>query len=164
VRALRDELVGRTLRPMRDPGDALETADWLATQTRGLRDRVAVTHRIHQEAYGDWYRETKRVSEDRLRREQRRAEQDALDAAIDDVSSVLRDLLALTADIDAPILNEEARQAISEVARELSAGADTRIIACLGEIERSRRRLRANANVLLTLEQVFLALYRHLWA
>jgi hypothetical protein len=36
------------------------------------------------------------------------------------------------------------------------------IIRSLSDIERCRRRLRGNANVLLTLEEVFLALYRAL--
>jgi len=160
VRELRDELVRRTIQPLRDPGEALEAAEWLATQTRGLRDRVAVTHKIHQDAFKDWYRETKRVADDRLRREQRRAEQDALDAAVDDIASVLRDLLVAIRDPDAPLVNEEARTAIAVRASELSPDVSARIIGALGEIERARRRLRLNANVVLSLETVFLALYR----
>ena len=46
--------------------------------------------------------------------------------------------------------------------KRLGPGADARIIAAMGDIERSRRRLRSNANVLLSLEEVFLSLYRGL--
>jgi DNA polymerase-3 subunit delta' len=162
VRELRAEIVERAIRPMRDPGDALEAAEWLASQTRGLRDRVADEHRAEWEAFHQWKSETKTVADQRLRREQRRAEQDALEASIDDISSVLRDLLVLMRDPDGAVLNEEERGALSERAAALRPGAEARVIACLGEIERARRRLRGNANVLLTLEEVFLSLYRAL--
>jgi DNA polymerase III subunit delta' len=158
VRELRAEIVQRAIRPLRDPGDALEAAEWLALQTRGLRDRVAEEHKAEWEAFHQWKSETKTVADQRLRREQRRAEQDALEASIDDISSVLRDLLVLARDPSADVLNEEQRDALSERAAGLGSGAEARIIGCLGEIERARRRLRGNANVLLTLEEVFLSL------
>jgi hypothetical protein len=91
-----------------------------------------------------------------VRREQRRAEQDALEASLDDIASVLRDLLVAGADRAPPLLNEEHREAIVRRAAELGPHAAPRVVACLGEVERARRRLRANANVLLALEAVFL--------
>jgi DNA polymerase-3 subunit delta' len=160
--ALRAELVARALAPLRDAGEALESAEWLAGKTKELRERVAAAHRADQAAYADWYRETKRTTEDRVRREQRRAEQDALEAAVDDVASVLRDLLAVGRDPTAELLNEGSRDAIVARGARLGASSEARVIACLTDIERCRRRLRANANVALTLEDLFLSLYRHL--
>ena len=162
ARALRSELVARVVAPLRDGGDALETAEWLAAKMKELRDRVADVQKEEQELYKDWTKEPKRVADDRLRREQRRAEQDALEASVDDIASVLRDLLVAYRDPEAPVLNEEARSGIVERAQHLRPGAEARIIAGLTEIEQSRRRLRSNANVLLTLESIFLALYRQL--
>jgi DNA polymerase-3 subunit delta' len=160
ARELRAEIVERAIRPLNDPGDALEAAEWLASKTRELREHVADVDRAEREAFKDWKNETKTVADQRLRREQRRAEQDALEASIDDISSVLRDLLVLVRDPSAALLNEEDRDALVERAATFSTGAEARIIGCLGEIERSRRRLRGNANVLLTLEEVFLSLYK----
>ena len=158
ARELRAEIVQRVLRPLRDPGDAIDAAEWLGAQTRALRDNVAAAHAAQHEAYKEWYSETKRVSDDRLRREQRRAEQDALDAAVDDIASVLRDLVAAKRDPDASLINEEHRRAIVE--RAASVGSEAQLLSCLTDIERCRRRLRANTNVALTLEEIFLALYR----
>jgi len=158
ARALRAQVVERVLTPLRDPGDAIDAAEWLGTQTRRLRDDVAAAHAFDLEAYKQWSSETKRASDDRLRREQRRAEQDALDAAVDDIVSVLRDTVAVNRDADAPLINEEHRRAIVERGRD--ASSEARLLGCLADIERSRRRLRANTNVALTLEEVFLALYR----
>jgi hypothetical protein len=90
----------------------------------------------------------------------RRAEQDALEAVVDDVVSVLRDLVVVLRDEDGEILNERVRDALVARAAQLGPGAEARLIAALGEIERCRRRLRANANVLLTLEALFLAVFR----
>jgi DNA polymerase-3 subunit delta' len=162
TRELRGELVARVLQPMRDPGDALEAAEWLALQTRGLRDRVAEEHRAEWDAFQHWRNETKTVADQRLRREQRRAEQDALEASIDDIASVLRDLVVLIRDPDGDILNSDAHDALLARAGALRSGADAGLIASLGEIELARRRLRGNANVLLTLEEVFLSLYKAL--
>ena len=161
ARSLRDELVERVIRPLRDPGEALEAAEWLFGKTRELRERVASERRVTDDAYQDWYREPKRAADERMRREQRRAEQDALEAAVDDVSSVLRDLLAVLHDEDSDVLNEPARTSLIKRARGLGTGADARIITALAEVERCRRRLRVNANVLLTLEGLFLSLYRY---
>ena len=160
ARELRAEIVDRAIRPLHDPGDALEGAEWLASKTRDIRDHVADVHRAEREAFKDWKSETKTEADQRLRREQRRAEQDALEASIDDIASVLRDLLVLVRDPDAALLNEEQRDPLVERARSMRPGAEARIIGCLGEIERARRRLRGNANVLLTLEEVFLSLYK----
>jgi DNA polymerase-3 subunit delta' len=162
ARALRDELVARVVTPLRDGGDALEAAEWLSGKTRELREKVADDRRVDPEFYKQWTNEPKRVADDRLRREQRRAEQDALEASVDDVASVLRDLLIACRDPEADMLNEDSRGAIVSRAAALRPGAESRIITCLGEIEQSRRRLRSNANVLLTLESVFLSLYRQL--
>jgi DNA polymerase-3 subunit delta' len=162
ARTLRDELVQRVVAPLRDPGEALEAAEWLFGKTRELRERVASQRHASDEAFRDWYREPKRTADERARREQRRAEQDALEAAVDDVSSVLRDLLAVRQDGDTEVLNEPARAGLIERAGGLGPGAEARIITALAEIERCRRRLRLNANVLLTLESLFLALYRQL--
>lgn len=161
ARALRDELVQRVIAPLRDPGEALEAAEWLAGKTRELRDRVAADRRAVDAEYREWYREPKRTADERVRREQRRAEQDALEAAIDDVASVLRDLLAARCDPDAQLLNEDVRGPLTERAGQLGPSAEPQLITALGEVERCRRRLRANANVLLTLEELFLALYRY---
>ena len=160
--AVRAELVHRVLDPPSDPGVALEAAEWLAGQTKRLRDRVAVAHADRLEEHKHWYSETKRVADERLRREQRRAEQDALDSAVDDIASVLRDLLVAALDEDAPLLNEDMRAEIVGRARSLDAARVPRLIACIQDVERTRRRLRANANVLLSLEEAFLSLYRHL--
>lgn len=164
TRELRGELVTRALQPMRDPGDALEVAEWLALQTRSLRDRVAEQRRAEWDELRQWQSETKAVADQRLRREQRRAEQDALEASIDDVASVLRDLVVLAHDPEGDILNTDERGALVERVRRLRTGAEARMIAALGEIELARRRLRGNANVLLTLEEVFLSLYKALSA
>ena len=86
---------------------------------------------------------------------------EALEAAVDDVSSVLRDLLAVLGSEDAELLNESIRAKLVQQAGALSAGAQGRIVAALSEVERCRRRLRLNANVLLTLEELFLALFRY---
>lgn len=160
ARALRRELVERVLEPLGDPGDALEAAEWLAQRTRQIRERVAAEHAEHAEEYKQWFRETKRTADDRLRREQRRAEQDALDAAIDDIASVLRDLILAYADPDAQLVNDDHREPIVERVRSLGPGGDASLIGCSMRIERCRRRLRANANVLLTLEEIFLSLFR----
>jgi DNA polymerase-3 subunit delta' len=158
----RSEIVERVLRPLRDPGDALEAAEWLATTTKEIRDQVAVEHKAEQDAFHQWRNESKTASDQRLRREQRRAEQDSLEASVDDIASVLRDLLVLVRDGNAEVLNEDARPAIARRAQGLPTGADARIISCLSEIERARRRLRANANVVLTLESIFLSLFQAL--
>ncbi len=162
ARVLRDEIVAKTLAPIRDAGEALEGAEWLAARMREMRDRVGEEHKAEKEAFREWLNETKTVSDARLRREQRRAEQDALEASIDDIASVLRDLLVVLRDPAAPVLNEECRVELVTRANELPDGIDARIIGCLSDIERARRRLRSNANVLLTLEDVFLSLYRAL--
>jgi DNA polymerase III subunit delta' len=160
ARELRAEIVERVIRPLHDPGEALEAAEWLASKTRELREHVADVDRAEREAFKDWKNETKTVADQRLRREQRRAEQDALEASIDDISSVLRDLLVLVRDPSAALLNEEERAVLVERAASFRPGAEARLIGCLGEIEHARRRLRGNANVLLTLEEVFLSLYK----
>jgi DNA polymerase-3 subunit delta' len=159
---MRTDVVNKALEVLRDPGDALEAAGWLAARTKQLRDRVAEEHDADREAFGKFRQETKAVADQRLRREQRRAEQDALDESIDDIASVLRDVLVLWRDPQADVLNEDAREVMASRVQGLHAGADARIIAAMGDIERSRRRLRSNANVLLSLEEVFLSLYRGL--
>jgi DNA polymerase-3 subunit delta' len=160
ARALRDEIVTLVLTSLRDPGEALEAAEWLAGRMREVRDRVAVEHKAEKEAFREWFNETKAIGDQRLRREQRRAEQDALETSIDDIASVLRDLVAVVHDPSANTLNETARVQLVERAAQLGDANEARIITCLGAIERARRRLRANANVLLTLEDIFLSLYR----
>lgn len=160
AREMRTQVVDLAIRPMHDPGDAIEAAEWLAAQTRDIREHVADVHRAEREAFKDWKSETKTDADQRLRREQRRAEQDALEASIDDIASVLRDLLVLVRDPSADLLNAEQCDALTQRAAGLRPGAEARIIGALGEIERSRRRLRGNANVLLTLEEVFLSLYK----
>jgi DNA polymerase-3 subunit delta' len=162
TRELRTELVERVLQPLHDPGDALEAAEWLASKTREMRDRVAEEHKAEWDAFHQWRSETKTIADQRLRREQRRAEQDALEASVDDIASVLRDLIVVLHDPDGNVLNEEARTILADRAQRLRPGADARIVAALGDIERCRRRLRGNANVLLTLEEVFLSLYKGL--
>ena len=162
ARRLRDEIVERVIAPLRDPGEALEAAEWLFSRMKEIRDHVAEEHRAEREAFKDWKGESKTVADQRLRREQRRAEQDALEASIDDVASVLRDLVVLSANAEATVLNEDATEALRGRAAQLAPGAAARIIGCLGDIERARRRLRANANVLLTLEDVFLAVHKAL--
>jgi DNA polymerase-3 subunit delta' len=162
ARALRTELVARALQPFADPGEALEAAEWLHGKTRDIRERVAAEHRAEHDAFQQWQSETKAVADQRLRREQRRAEQDALEASIDDIASVLRDLLVLSKDTSTDVLNEDERDALARRAEDLPAHSDADIVNSLGEIEQARRRLRANANVLLTLESVFLSLYRSL--
>lgn len=157
---MRTDVVDKVLEVMHDPGDALEAAAWLNARTKDIRERVAEEHKAEREAFKDFRKETNAVADQRLRREQRRAEQEALDESIDDIASVLRDLLVLRADPGAPVLNEAAREPLVERASSLTASADARIIGALGDIERSRRRLRSNANVLLTLEEIFLSLYR----
>lgn len=159
---LRDELVDRVVDPLRDPGEALEAAEWLAGKTKEIRERVAADRRAADVEYAQWYKEAKRTADDRVRREQRRAEQDALEAAIDDVASVLRDLLAVASDENADVLNEGVRARLGARAAGLGPHPEARIVSALTEVERCRRRLRANANVLLSLEELFLALYRHL--
>lgn len=158
ARDRRAELLGHVLRPPADPGRALEAAGWLAEQGKAVRGRVAEAHEAVAEEYADWYQESKTVARDRLRREQRRAEQDALEAALDDVAAALRDVLAAAADPDATLLCEDQRAGIESLARVLGPRAPERVLPCLDEVERARRRLRANANVLLALEQVFLTL------
>jgi len=158
ARTLRSELVARIVTPLRDGGDALEAAEWLSGKARELRDRVVVD----DDSLKDWLKESARVAAERKRREQRRAEQDALEASVDDIASVLRDLLVAYRDPEGVVMNEDARADIVARARGLRPGAEARILAGLGEIEQSRRRLRSNANVLLTLESIFLALYRNL--
>ena len=160
ARKLRDELVERTVSPLRDPGEALETAEWLASKMKVIRDRVAEEHKAAREAFDT--KESKTVSDQRMRREQRRAEQDAIEASIDDIASVLRDLVVLSKNPDAVVLNGDARTLLADRASHLPAGADAKIIGCLGDIERARRRLRNNANVLLTLEDVFLSVHKAL--
>ena len=162
ARQLRDAIVSRALVDLPDPGAALEAAEWLAAQTKDIKDHVASEHRAQRDAFKDWIKETKAVADQRLRREQRRAEQDALEASVDDIASVLRDLLVLVRDPSAPLLNEEARDVLVERVRSLGPGAEPRIIGALSDIEHARRRLRANANVLLTLEDIFLSLFRAL--
>lgn len=160
ARELRRQVVARTLDPPTDPGEALEAAEWLSTQTKTIRDKVAVEHATEREELRDWIQETKRVADDRLRREQRRAEQDALEAAFDDIASVLRDLTCLVADPEATVLNVDVREDLVRRADTLGPDAGASVIACLSDLEAARRRLRANANVLLTLEDVFLSLHR----
>lgn len=162
ARDRRRALADRVLTRPRDPGDALEAAEWLSSQTRSIRDRVAGAHKADLDEHGDWYRETKKAADDRLRREQRRAEQDALESALDDVTSLLRDLLAASQDPSAPLLNEDLRAAVSARAAELGPARAPALLACLGEVDEVRRRLRSNTNVLLSLERVFLALQERL--
>src|SRR5439155_25617315 len=123
ARQLRAEIVQRVITPLRDPGDAIDAAEWLGAQTKRLRENVAAEHAAQQEMYKDWFSETKRVSDDRLRREQRRTEQDALDAAVDDIVSVLRDVVVAKQDPAAPLINEEHRKAIVERAGGASSEA-----------------------------------------
>jgi DNA polymerase-3 subunit delta' len=158
ARDLRNAIVERVITPPRDAGDAIDAAEWLGAQTKRLRDDVAVEHAAHAELYKDWSSETKRSSDERLRREQRRAEQDALDAAVDDIVSVLRDLVVASRDPNAALINSEHRAAIVE--RAAAVPSESHVLSCLKDIERSRRRLRANTNVPLTLEEIFLAVYR----
>jgi DNA polymerase-3 subunit delta' len=159
---MRADVVTKALEVLHDPGDALEAAAWLAGRTKELRDRVAEEHAADREAFGKFRQETKAVADQRLRREQRRAEQDALDESVDDIASVLRDVLVLHADPQAEVLNEDHRGLLAERVAKLPADAAARVIGAMGDIERCRRRLRANANVLLTMEEVFLALHRGL--
>jgi DNA polymerase III subunit delta' len=154
----------RVLQPLADPGEALEAAEWLAATTKQIRERVAAEHRVEQDDLHQWRNETKASADQRLRREQRRAEQDALEASVDDIASVLRDLVVLVKDPGADVLNVHAKDVLANKAAQLgrSPGAAARLIGCLSEIERARRRLRSNANVLLTLESIFLSLQRAL--
>ena len=158
----RDELVDRVLEPTPDPGAALEVAEWLLGRARGVRDRVADEHKATMEEYADWYQEAKGLADQRLRREQRRAEQDALEAALDDISSVLRDLAALAGGGAPPLVNETIGPRLQRRASELGPASIPRLLTCLGDVEQARRRLRLNANVQLALEQVFLSVYEHL--
>lgn len=162
AREARGAIVDRILTPFRDPGDALEAAERLAERAKLTRERVAAAHREHQEAFGDWATEAKRAADDRLRREQRRAEQEELEAAIDDVCAVLRDLIAVAAGEAASLLDESLADRLSERVRALGPHASARALGALHDVERCRRRLRLNANVLLTLEEVFLSVQRHL--
>lgn len=162
ARRRREELIDRVLRPPSDPGEALERAEWLAEEGKAVREQVAETHEAVAAEHGDWYQETKAAARDRLRREQRRAEQDAVEAALDDVAAALRDILALAADPGAPVLCEERREEIAALASALGPRAPGRVLACLASVEGTRRRLRANANVLLAIEQVFLTLHEQL--
>jgi DNA polymerase III subunit delta' len=162
TREARMELVDRVLTPFRDPGDALEAAERLAERAKGVRERVAAAHREHQEAFGDWLTEAKRTADDRLRREQRRAEQEELEAALDDICAVLRDLVLATSGETADLLDEGLVDRVVTRAEELGPHAGARVLQCLHDVERCRRRLRLNANVLLTLEEVFLSIHRHL--
>lgn len=168
ARERRRELAERLLQTARDPGDALETAEWLTAQTRSIRDEVAEAHRRDLEEHADWYKETKRAAEDRLRREQRRAEQDSLEGSLEDVLSIFRDLLALIVDPEAGLLpgsgllNEDLRTVLAARATELGAASVAAVLACLSEVDETRRRLRANANVLLALERLFLAVHERL--
>jgi DNA polymerase-3 subunit delta' len=159
ARALRSELVSRVVTPMRDGGEALEAAEWLVGKTRELGERGS----SEDDSLKDWaVKEPKRVAADRVKRAQRRAEQDAIEASVDDIASVLRDLIVAFRDPDGSLMNTEARADIVRRAGELRPGADARIISALGEVEAARRRLRSNANVPLTLESIFLSLYRQL--
>ena len=124
ARELRAEIVERAIRPLHDPGDALEAAEWLASKTRELRDHVAELDRAEREAFKDWKNETKTVADQRLRREQRRAEQDALEASIDDIASVFAILVVVLGARTclADLLNEEDRDALTERAAGSSSG------------------------------------------
>ncbi|HVE92170.1 MAG TPA: hypothetical protein VNE62_07705 [Actinomycetota bacterium] len=161
ARARRQSLVRRALQAVRDPGDSLASAEELAADMKALRETVAERHTEVAAEQAQWLRESKKVVEDRLKREQRRAEQDALEAALDDLQSVGRDLLALGADPDSPVLNDDVRDVLLVRAEQVRAHP-ARVVECLGALERARRRLRSNANVQLTLEHVFLAVHRGL--
>src|SRR5262249_11468011 len=73
--AERAGLVAGLPTPVRGPGDALELAEMIDARAKSVRDRVAEASREHDELFATWLRETKRAATDRLRREQRRAEQ-----------------------------------------------------------------------------------------
>lgn len=156
----RADTIDRVLTPFRDPGDALEAAERLAERAKAVRERVARAHKDHQEEFGDWVNEARRASDDRLRREQRRAEQEALETALDEVTGVLRDLVVAADDPTADLLNVDRTERIRERAAELGPHASATLLGALTDVERCRRRLRLNANVLLTLEEVFLSLHR----
>jgi DNA polymerase-3 subunit delta' len=162
ARDRRREIVERVLEPLTTPGEALERAEWLAASARSARDAVAAAHKAKAEELADWTRETKRSADDRLRREQRRAEQDALEGALDDVASVLRDLAALVGDSQTHVLGADVEEALRARAAGLGPHALARVAACMDAVARARRNLRVNANVLVTLEHVFLALWRNL--
>lgn len=162
ARRRRGDLLERVLHPPSGPGEALERAEWLAEQGKVVREQVAEAHEAVAAEHADWYQETKSAARDRLRREQRRSEQDALETALDDVAAALRDVLAVSADPDAPLLCEDHRDAVVRLADALGPRASGRVLACLSEVEGTRRRLRANANVLLAVEQVFLTLHEQL--
>jgi DNA polymerase-3 subunit delta' len=163
-RSRRAEVAARVLAVTRDAGDAVESAEWLARETRSVRDHVAAARRAELDELGDWIRETKRASQERERREQRRAEQDALESALDDVTSVLRDLLARVASPDAELINRDLATAVSKRASALPGGADVSILECLSAVEDARRRLRANGNVQLVVESLFLSIHERLGA
>lgn len=150
----RRELAERLLR-LDDAGAALDAAEWLASTGRLARDRVAERHKADQAEHADWYSETKRVAEERMRREQRRAEQDDLEAALDQVTSVLRDVLVAGQNV--ALLNEDLRWIIEARTAALGVGATSWALEGLGRVEECRRRLRANANVQLQLEHLLLS-------
>jgi len=80
---------------------------------------------------------------------------------VDDLQSVARDLLALAADPGAELLNEDLRDQLAVRAEQVRLHP-ARVVECLGSLDRSRRRLRANANVQLTLEHLFLSVHQGL--
>lgn len=151
----REDLVSSLLVAPRNPADSLA----LAAQ---LRDAVREAGTVSDEdkeiatAQGDWLRETKKATEDRLKREQRRTEQDALETSLDDMASVLRDLIVVAAGSDAALVNEPL---LPKLAGGIGPKSESQAIAGLNAIDLGRRRLRANGNVLLTLEQVFLSVH-----
>lgn len=157
-RERRKALAERVLRVPRDAGDALESADWLAQQTRHIRDRVAASQRAEAEELADWLNETRAAAEARTRREQRRAEQDALAGVLDDVTSVLRDVLVCQLDGGDDLLNDDLAAPIRARGSSLGRERVAAVLGALGDVDDARRRLRANANVLLTLEAMFLAI------
>lgn len=162
ARSRRDEVVEMTLRVARDPGEALEAAERVAERTREMRDVIAETHREVAAEHAEWLKETKKAVDDRLRREQRRAEQEALDAALDDITAVLRDLLVVAHEPEGPVLDPHIRSQLVERAGALGPRTTRGALGGLAAVEEARRRLASNANVLLTLEQVFLALHQRL--
>jgi len=159
ARARREEVVSLALQPARDPADSLAAAETVAARTREMRDRIAERHRESAAEAAEWLRETKKAVEDRLRREQRRAEQVALDEVLEDLECVLRDALVVAHDRDGPLLDPGLRPVLGEVVSRLGPRAVPAVLRALAAVDLARRRLAANANVLVVLEQVFLAVH-----
>ena len=147
ARIRRHDTITRAAR-IRDVGDAIDAAaDWHKIATEGA-DPAVRTQPPHVRSQINQLEKEQKSRATRLAR-------DMIDRALVDLFSVYRDALVLRSRGRSPLINEDSRAAVEQVAQSLS---DERLLLAMESIGTARERIAHNAAPLLALEAMALDL------